>query len=206
MTDTAPVRLSDLKREAIVQAALAQFREFGFQGASMDGIAAAAGVSKRTVYNHFPSKDELFATILGELWRRSAAARGRPYDPARPLEEQLLALLRDKLALLQDDGFTDLVRVAIAEMLHSPERARHMVERLGEKEEGLASWIRAAQQHGRLRKTDPVYAAHQLEGLLKAFAFWPQLTMGAPPLAKAEAKRLLDDCAAMFLGHHRIRP
>jgi hypothetical protein len=30
--------------------------------------------------------------------------------------------------------------------------------------------------------------------------------MGAPPLAKAEAKRLLDDCVAMFLGHHGIRP
>lgn len=206
MAEAAPVRLSDLKREAIVQAALAQFRELGFQGASMDGIAAAAGVSKRTVYNHFPSKDELFAEILGELWRRSAAAQGRPYDPARPLDEQLLALLRDKLALLHDGGFMDLVRVAIAEMLHSPERARHMVERLGEKEEGLASWIRAAQQDGRLRKVDPLYAAHQLEGLLKAFAFWPQLTMGAPPLAKAEAKRLLDDCVAMFLGHYATQP
>ncbi len=206
MTEAHPVRLSDLKREAIVQAALAQFRELGFQRASMDGIAAAAGVSKRTVYNHFPSKDELFAQILGELWRRSAAAQGRPYDAARPLDEQLLALLRDKLSLLQDGGFMDLVRVAVAEMLHSPERARHMVERLGEKEQGLAGWIRAAQQDGRLRKVDPTYAAHQIEGLLKAFAFWPQLTLGAPPLPKAEAKRLLDDCVAMFLGHYEARP
>ena len=58
---TAPLRLTDRKREAIIQAAIEAFRADGFEATSMDKIAAKAEVSKRTVYNHFPSKEELFA-------------------------------------------------------------------------------------------------------------------------------------------------
>ena len=75
---TAPQRLTDRKREAIIQAAIAEFRTNGFEVTSMDKIAATAGVSKRTVYNHFPSKDELFAAILRQLWERSTALGDRP--------------------------------------------------------------------------------------------------------------------------------
>ncbi|WP_390888393.1 TetR/AcrR family transcriptional regulator, partial [Leclercia adecarboxylata] len=53
-----PTRLTDRKRAAILEAAVAEFRAFGFAGTSMDRIAATAEVSKRTVYNHFASKDE----------------------------------------------------------------------------------------------------------------------------------------------------
>jgi TetR/AcrR family transcriptional regulator of autoinduction and epiphytic fitness len=53
---TAPQRLTDRKREAIIQAAIAEFRANGFDITSMDKIAATAGVSKRTVYNHFPAR------------------------------------------------------------------------------------------------------------------------------------------------------
>ena len=42
-----------------------------------------------------------------------------------------------------------------------------MVERMGEREEGLTVWIRAAQADGRLKPVDPEFAAHQLQGLLK---------------------------------------
>jgi TetR/AcrR family transcriptional regulator of autoinduction and epiphytic fitness len=79
---TAPQRLTDRKREAIIQAAIAEFRANGFDITSMDKIAATAGVSKRTVYNHFPSKEELFAEILNQLWARITAEQETvPYSP-----------------------------------------------------------------------------------------------------------------------------
>lgn len=196
-----PRTLSERKREAILDAAIAQFREHGFQRASMDAIAAAAGVSKRTVYNHFPSKDELFAAILWQLWQRSRALVALGYSAERPLREQLLELLEQKMRLLQDASFLSLTRVALAEMMHTPERARALVERLSEKEEGVAAWVRAAQADGRLRAVDPQYAAHLLQGQIKAFAFWPQLTMGQPPLEAAQQRQVLADCVDMFLGH-----
>ncbi|WP_010464966.1 TetR/AcrR family transcriptional regulator [Acidovorax radicis] len=200
-----PSRLTDRKREAIVQAAIAEFREHGFNGTSMDRVAAAAEVSKRTVYNHFPSKDELFEAILGHLWDRSQSLAEVAYDAGHPLRDQLLQVLEHKMQLLNDASFIDLSRVAMAEIMHTPERAEAMVTRLSEKEEGLPRWIRAAQQDGTLRaNVDPQYAAHQLHGMVKAFAFWPQLAMGRPPLDAAQQQQVLADAVDMFLGFYAV--
>ncbi len=200
-----PTRLTDRKREAIVQAAIAEFRENGFAGTSMDRVAAAADVSKRTVYNHFPSKDELFEAILAQMWEHSHAQAEIRYDAGRPLRAQLLAVLEQKMQMLDDASFIDLSRVAMAELMHTPERARALVDRLSEKEEGLPQWLRAAQQHGRLRAgVDTNYAAHQLHGMVKSFAFWPQLAMGQPPLAPALRQQVLEDAVDMFLGFYAV--
>jgi len=202
-----PSRLTDRKRDAIVQAAIAEFREHGFNGTSMDRVAAAAEVSKRTVYNHFPSKDELFEAILGQLWERSQSLADVPYDARRPLRDQLLELLEHKMTLLADASFIDLSRVAMAEMMHSPERAQAMATRLTEKEEGLPRWIRAAQQSDALRAgVDPQYAANQLHGMVKSFAFWPQLAMGRPPLSAQQQQQVLADAVDMFLGFYATAP
>jgi TetR/AcrR family transcriptional regulator, mexJK operon transcriptional repressor len=61
------VGLSDRKRLAILQGARTVFLDQGFGGASMDAVAAAAGVSKMTVYRHFGSKEDLFAGVITEL-------------------------------------------------------------------------------------------------------------------------------------------
>lgn len=207
MSSIAPShsRLTDRKRDAIVQAAIAEFREHGFAGTSMDRVAAAAEVSKRTVYNHFPSKDELFEAILGQLWERGHSLPEIRYDAGQPLRAQLLAVLEQKMQLLNDASFIDLSRVAMAELMHTPERARALVERLSEKEEGLPQWMRAAQQDGRLRTSvDANYAAHQLHGMVKSFAFWPQLAMGQPPLAPAVQQQVLADAVDMFLGFYAV--
>src|SRR5664279_4479805 len=124
-------RLTDRKHEAIIQAAIAEFRDNGFKVASMDRIAARAEVSKRTVYNHFPSKDELFAEILLELWECSKAQLDQVYRPDQPVREQLREMMTAKMEMLNESSFMDLARVAIAETIHSPERAREMVARMG---------------------------------------------------------------------------
>ena len=196
----APQRLTDRKRLAILQAAIDEFRGNGFEATSMDRIAATAGVSKRTVYNHFPSKDALFAEILLQLWEKSTALIDLAYRPDRPLREQLLELLRQKLRMLDDANFIDLARVAIAETIHSPERAQSMVARMSGKEEGVTIWIRAALADGRLKPLDPVFAANQIQGLVKSFAFWPQITLGAPPLSKDMQEQVAASAVDMFLG------
>lgn len=199
-------RLTDRKREAIVQAAIDAFRSTGFDATSMDKIAASAGVSKRTVYNHFPSKDELFAEILLQLWHSSIALISVPYSAERPLREQLLELVKQKLRLLDDSNFIDLARVAIAETIHAPERARNMLARVAEREEGMTAWLRAAIADGRLKPVDPEFASLQLQGLLKTFAFWPQVTLSYPPLSGDAQQHLADSTVDMFLGYYASEP
>lgn len=208
----SPLRLTDRKRAAVIGAAIEEFLAAGFDATSMDRIAARAGVSKRTVYNHFPSKEALFAAILRQLWDTSDTGAAPAYSSSQPLRAQLLQLLLKKLSLLNNEAFLSLARVAIAAGIHSPERARDMVARMGEREEDLTVWIRAAVADGRLKTADPLFASQQLQGLVKAFAFWPQVTMGQPPLGNAEQKQVAESAADMFLARYacevqaRVKP
>ncbi|CAD5200584.1 TetR/AcrR family transcriptional regulator [Pseudomonas sp. FEN] len=201
---TAPLRLTDRKREAIIQAAIEAFRADGFEVTSMDKIAAKAGVSKRTVYNHFPSKEELFAEILHHLWACSAAQMDMAYHSDRSLREQLRELLVLKLQLLSESSFLDLARVAIAATIHAPERAQGMVARLAEQEEAFNQWIRDAQADGTFKPVEPAFATAQLHGLLKTFAFWPQISLGQPPLDPPTQARVIESSLDLFLAGYEI--
>jgi TetR/AcrR family transcriptional regulator of autoinduction and epiphytic fitness len=201
---TVPQRLTDRKREAIIQAAIAEFRANGFDITSMDKIAATAGVSKRTVYNHFPSKEELFAEILNQLWTRVTAEQEMSYHPEQPLREQMRVMLMAKLKMMGDENLLDLARVAIAATIHSPERAQNMVARMGEREESLTVWIRTAQADGRLKQVDPAFAAQQIHGMLKSFAFWPQVSMGLPSLSPEMQITVAESALDMFLACYEL--
>ncbi|CRL51049.1 MULTISPECIES: TetR/AcrR family transcriptional regulator [Pseudomonas] len=201
---TAPQRLTDRKRAAIIQAAIVEFRANGFDITSMDKIAATAGVSKRTVYNHFPSKEELFAEILNQLWARVLSDQETSYRPDLPLRDQMRVMLQAKMQTLGDDNFLDLARVAIAATIHSPERAQNMVARMGQREEDLTVWIRTAQADGRLKPVDPAFAAQQIQGMLKSFAFWPQISMGLPGLSPQMQTTVVESALDMFLACYQV--
>ena len=89
----APGRPKDLgKRAAILDAAKRLFVEQGYEGVSMDQIAAAAGVSKLTVYSHFGDKDTLFAAAARAYCeQRLPAELFDPY-PEVPVRERLLEI------------------------------------------------------------------------------------------------------------------
>ncbi len=123
-------RQTDRKREAILQAAITEFRQNGFEATSMDKIAATAAVSKRTVYNHFPSKEELFSAILMQLWQSAITSELVTYAANMDMQQQLETYLARKMAMLCDQNFLDLARVAVAATIHAPDRARDMVEKL----------------------------------------------------------------------------
>lgn len=90
--------------------------------------------------------------------------------------------------------------MAIAEGIHSPARARELLSQLGSKEEGTTTWLRAALADGRLAGVEPEFAAQQLQALVKGFAFWPQITMGQPPLSPQQQTQVAESAVAMFLG------
>lgn len=197
-----PRRLTDRKHAAILDAAVEEFRASGYDATSMDRIAARAGVSKRTVYNHFPGKDALFLRILETMLERGIVGPDLAYRADRPLRTQLLELVGQKLELLRDPAFVDVARVAMAAGIRSPDLARDMLTRLGNREEGLTVWMRAAAADGRLKTDDPLFASMQLQGLVKSFALWPQLSMGQPPLDDARQARVAEAAVDMFLAYY----
>lgn len=71
--DNFPPRGHEAKRVAIVDAAMSVFCREGFAGANIDLIAAEAGVSRQTVYNHHGDKEKLFVAVVRELTERCNA-------------------------------------------------------------------------------------------------------------------------------------
>lgn len=199
---STPLRQTDRKRIAILQAAIAEFRSNGFEATSMDKIAATAEVSKRTVYNHFPGKEDLFAAILMHLWESATAQNEIMYQKERTLKTQLQDFLNKKMQMMCDQDFMDLVRVAVAATIHTPERARDMVDKLNKREEGIVAWIKAAQADKKLKAGDAILMGDMLQGQLKSLAFWPQIAMGQPLLTEAQQKKVIQLTADMFLQYY----
>src|SRR5436190_22248119 len=68
--DTFPPRSHEAKRISVVDAAASVFCREGFGGANIDLIAAEAGVSRQTIYNHHHDKETLFKAIVAEVTER----------------------------------------------------------------------------------------------------------------------------------------
>ena len=126
MSATSSLRgLRPEKREAILRAARTVFATMGFARATIDAIAAEAKVSTRTLYKHFRSKDELFATVL----EASATAVADDYEAsvragiqaAQTVHERLSVLARaaTKQALGHPEHFA-MIRQISNETAHFP--------------------------------------------------------------------------------------
>lgn len=197
--------VSELKREAILDAAIQEFMENGFQGTNMDSIAARAQVSKRTVYNHFDSKEGLFETITRQLWRQGQEATDYDYQSAKPLAEQLTDIARQELDLLQSNGHIRLSAALMMEFTRSPELAQRAQSWMTQSESGLRRWVRAAMADGRLVEADAEFAASQFLGLIKTFTFWPQAIWHAPTPSPEEQDHIVQSAVDMFLGKYGCR-
>src|SRR6478672_9090701 len=97
----APGRPKDLEKgAAILEAAKRLFTTQGFDGTSMDQIAAAAGVSKLTVYSHFGDKENLFAVGAKAFCEQQLPATLFEPKPDIPLRERLLDIARAFFAMV----------------------------------------------------------------------------------------------------------
>lgn len=193
---------SELKRTAILEAAVAEFQVQGFRDTSMDCIAEHASVSKRTVYNHFESKEVLFRAIVGEMLRGQDDSIDVTYDSERSLEEQLLELVYQDIELLHDDVFVGMARVLLAESFSTPDLARNAFGDAMQVEHPLERWTKAAAADGRLVVEDPHLATMQLKSMLKGLLFWPLVIGYGERLTKSQVNAIATGAVRMFLDHY----
>jgi TetR/AcrR family transcriptional regulator, mexJK operon transcriptional repressor len=161
-------------RGAIREAAAALFLEKGYQATSMDDIAAAAQVSKQTIYTHFANKEELFSDlVLGNVDRVEAfvGTIATTAQATADLEASLRQLAGTYLRFVIRPEVLRLRRLVLGEAARFPELARTYYERVPERIYGaLATLFKALDDRGQLRIDDPSLAAQH-------FAW---LTLGMP--------------------------
>jgi TetR/AcrR family transcriptional repressor of mexJK operon len=118
-------KLMARKRAAIIAAARAAFLEQGYEGASMEGIAAAADVSIMTLYRHAESKDDLFAAVIASACDRNDAAEQAEFAGLmiRPLADVLVAFGIAAQQRLADPATVALMRAVMAEATRFPQLA-----------------------------------------------------------------------------------
>jgi len=155
---------------AIREAAAQLFLEKGYSGTSMDDIAAAARISKQTIYTHFPSKEQLFADlVLGNTERVEQFAQGmvRTFREADGLEAGLSQVARMYAGLVIRPEVLQLRRLVLGEAGRFPELARTYYESVPERVYAvLASLFKDLADEGQLQVEEPRLAAQHFAWLV----------------------------------------
>lgn len=105
------------------KAAVATFVKYGYDGATMEAIARAAGITRRTLYARYPDKRAVFVDVIPwALTRRTEREADNDIDE-RDLRASLIALGRAGLARAIDPDIVRLTRIAMSESARFPEFA-----------------------------------------------------------------------------------
>lgn len=100
-TGARPSRIQKRNRARIIEAALDVYSQHGYRGATLDQIAARAGLSKPNILYYFAGKEEIHVTLLNQLMDRWLAPLRRLDPEGDPLEE-ILTYVRRKLEMSRD--------------------------------------------------------------------------------------------------------
>jgi len=177
----APAESLPRKRRQMLEAATALFIERGYGAVSMDVVARAAGVSKATLYAHFASKDQLFATIVGE---RGVVAHVEDVLPAGPVDDLRAALqtIGERVLGFMLGGRTlAIFRIAIAESARFPELGEAFHAAGPQKFcDRVRLWLSVQQEAGLVRPVDLEVATQQFMALMRSSLFL-RASLGLPP-------------------------
>ena len=171
----------------ILAAADRLFYQQGIRAVGVDAIAAEAGVSKRTLYNYYATKDDLIAAYLTARFKQIA-----PSDA--PAREQIFAYFDRVAAMVADGSFRGCPYVnAVTEI---GDRKHAAVALAVQFKEQRRQWYRALLE--RLQVKDPDALATQLQLLVEGLLATALVRgdPGAARAARAAAEVLLDAAAA----------
>jgi AcrR family transcriptional regulator len=188
------------RRQAILDAAKQVFFEEGYATASMDRIAARAGVTKRTVYAHFENKQALFAAVVTGACANVVAQLPRPENlPDDPREGLSLALHRSR-ELMQSPNCIRLERIIAAEAERHPAFAATLNAAFAAGEAMLAQSLARWAAAGRLKPLDVALAARMLNDQVGCATSFRGL-LGEPP-DTALGRAAVDEAVRLFLTSH----
>lgn len=196
------MKLSEQKRLSILGAAERLFCRHGVEQTSMDQVAHLAKVSKRTVYNHFATKDALFHEILSEMQETLSGVQEISFDPQLDIASQLRIISEQEARFLSSEEFLRLARVAFMHMLQRPELAIHLNSRQFGCMAYLDRFLQDAVAAGALDIQDIDLAAQQFVSQLKAFIFYP-LLYGKDAPDTARQRYVIQQTIDLFLARYQ---
>src|ERR1700674_4560975 len=152
-------------RDAIVEAAERLFLERGFGSVSMDELAEAAGVARRTLYNQFMSKEEIFREMLLRVSGQLETAFPPGIETQGDVQDVLRLVARMVLELHKNPEYLGFLRMVVADSRQFPWIAKAFAAVMDPQPERLVRYLAHLTALGVLECRDPMLAAHQFMGM-----------------------------------------
>ena len=193
------------KFDQVVEGAREVFLRDGFEGASVDDIARAAGVSKATLYSYFPDKRLLFMEVATTQCQQQAQTSINSIDTSRPPKEVLTRVADQFLGFIYSDMGQRIFRICVAEADRFPQLGQEFYHSGPMIMRGaLVDYLHKAVGRGELRIDDYNLAADQFAELCKA-DLWPKLVFGIIRSVPQEEKmRVIEGAVDTFLARYAV--
>lgn len=199
----SPRALSPEKSAAILEGAMQVFLEQGYVGTTMDRVAAAAGVSKPTVYSHFHDKETLFNALIEQCVQKTHWARLPPemlqpetLQPSAASPEKVLRQLADSIleSCMENAEKITFIRLILGESGRFPELGRAFVQHMDKPIlDALTQYLSTCSQ---LNLADPRAAAYMFTGTL-IFFLMSHVMLHGDDILSMERDRLVDHLIAV---------
>ena len=195
-----PLDAENPKRNAILLAAAQLFLEQGYEPVSMDAIAGAADVSKRTVYSYFDSKTTLFTSIMiahcSSMGGIALPDHPVGHDPRKVLTDYGRVFLRmitsPRAVAMQRVIFREVDRLPeVGKIFFQKGPARHITK--------LADYLKQADAEGKLEVADPERAAFLFMSIVKAPFHLQQLCGLIDEVPASAIERSVKEAVDFFL-------
>ena len=189
------------KAEQVLDAAKSLFIDQGFGTTSMDAIAAAAGVSKATVYAHYPSKEVLFAATARRECHRVMERISLDHDMVDlPLTSALQSFGRSFFNAVMSDEILALLRMVISEVPRFPDIGPiYYACGPGLMHDNVTEYLRRARAEGQIQALDCEQAASQFLAMLRGDLHLRRL-LGVSEQTPDSVDRVIDGAVHTFIA------
>lgn len=193
-------RDTSLKRKSILEGAIKVFTKNGFDASSMDHIAEVANVSKRTIYNHFSSKEILFQAIVADFLKQRDEIKPIKYVSTLPLEEQLKDFAKAELFLINDPVRRGLSKLFTSVFLMDIDFGKKTRSQF-EPHKAFIVWLNAAKENQKLDFQSAELVARVFYGMVEGSLTYPALFSDGESLKHIDP--LLDELITVFLSCYK---
>ncbi|GEM_PF-5107405 len=192
------------KRKELIDAAVAIFEEVGFEAATMEQIAFRAGAVKKTLYNHFETKEKLLEVIIGKCISNKADITKLCYSPDSPLKDQLIELIKLRIKNFIDPEAVKSMRVLFNTHTRHKELFNRMYSGIDMHNENiLIDWITKAEKDKRIMVADKEMVSYIFWSMIYGAFIWPH-TMNNT-LQPEEINKITNEIADMFLCRYEVK-
>jgi len=192
------------KFDQVLDGARRIFMTDGFDGASVDDIAKAAGVSKATLYSYFPDKRRLFMEVAKTECVRQAETAVETIDMSQPVAAVLTEAAWQMVGFFTSDFGQRVFRLCVAESDRFPDLGREFYESGPALVRArLIEFMKVGISRGELEIDDLPLAADQFSELCKADLFPRLVFCMEKSFSDSHKQRIVDGAVSTFMARYK---